>query len=339
MWRFIKVCVLLCSLGACSSSAESAAGAVADPTSQRATDTAGSSDSLPTDTLAADTLAADTLALDTAAQPSCNGSPLLCDRPLNQVAFAASHNAMSAADEGWGFANQPHGMIRQLDDGIRALLIDLHPYDLDDGKMPLGETALCHGFCALGSLRWSEATAQIAGWLSANPRELLVFIVEDHVPVAAIASGLDQAGLISRVYAHPPGAAWPSLGQLIDQGKNLVIMTESSPQPGAPPWQHGYHDILFDNPYAAEKVQDFSCELLRGKPDHALALINHFLTKGLEKHDALAQLANTEEALWGQVDKCRKQWKRQINFVAVDWYTTGPLMSVVRRLNGLELAK
>lgn len=331
MWRFIRVCVLLCSLGACSSSAESAGDALADSSPSRASDTSSSTDTGPNDTLAADTLA-----LDTAAQPSCNGSPLLCDRPLDQVAFAASHNAMSAADEGWGFANQPHGMIRQLDDGIRALLIDLHPYDLDDGKMPLGETALCHGFCALGSLRWSEAAGQIAGWMAKNPREVLVFIVEDHVPVAAIASGLEQAGLIKRVYAHPPGAAWPSLGQLIDQGKTLVIMTESSPQPGAPPWQHGYHDILFDNPYAAEKVQDFSCEVLRGKPGHALALVNHFLTKGLEKHDALAQLANTEEVLWGQVDNCRKQWKCQINFVAVDWYTTGPLFSVVRRLNGLE---
>lgn len=332
MWRFIRVCVLLCSLGACASSAESAAGAAPDNALATATDTLSATDASGL----ADTTPSDTNPSDTVPPPSCNGSPLLCDRPLDQVAFAASHNAMSAADEGWGFANQPHGMIRQLDDGIRALLIDLHPYDLDDGKMPIGETALCHGFCALGSLRWSEATAQIAGWMAKNPRELLVFVVEDHVPVAAIGSGLEQAGLINRVYAHPPGAAWPSLGQLIEQGKTLVVMTESSPQPGAPPWQHGYHDILFDNPYAAEKVQDFSCEVLRGKPGHALALVNHFLTKGLEKHDALAKLANTEEVLWWHVDNCRKLWKHQINFVAVDWYTTGPLFSVVRRLNGLE---
>ena len=55
----------------------------------------------------------------------CNGHDELCDRPLNEVAFAASHNAMSAASEpGWFFASHTTGIREQLEYGMRALLID-----------------------------------------------------------------------------------------------------------------------------------------------------------------------------------------------------------------------
>ena len=57
----------------------------------------------------------------------CNGFAELCDRPLNEVAFPAAHNAMSAAKlSGWYQPNQRNDIRRQLDDGIRAFLIDSH---------------------------------------------------------------------------------------------------------------------------------------------------------------------------------------------------------------------
>jgi hypothetical protein len=57
----------------------------------------------------------------------CNGSAKLCDRPLADVALPAAHNAMSAADvPGFFFPNQDHGIPKQLDDGVRGLLIDAH---------------------------------------------------------------------------------------------------------------------------------------------------------------------------------------------------------------------
>jgi hypothetical protein len=58
---------------------------------------------------------------------TCNGFAQLCDKPLNQVAFAATHNSMSAARRrGWFFANQDGGITEQLDYGFRGLLIDTH---------------------------------------------------------------------------------------------------------------------------------------------------------------------------------------------------------------------
>lgn len=266
---------------------------------------------------------------------SCNGSPLLCDRPLDQVAFAAAHNAMSAADASWALPNHPHGMVKQLDFGIRAFLIDLHSYDVEDGVMAKGETALCHGYCMLGAQKWSDATAEINAWLTQHPREVIAFMIEDYVPIEKVADGLASAGMLQRVYAHPVGQGWPTLNQLIAKDKRVVLMTQSAPKAGAPPWQHGYHDILFDNPYAAEKVGDFSCAVLRGSPGHGLSQLNHFLTVGLQHHQGLSEQANTLQVLGGQAQKCRKQWGRQVNFVAVDWYTAGALLQVVQELNGL----
>ena len=57
----------------------------------------------------------------------CNGSADLCDRTLDRVAFVGTHNSMAAEGEpGWLFAAQDAGIGPQLDDGVRALLIDTH---------------------------------------------------------------------------------------------------------------------------------------------------------------------------------------------------------------------
>ena len=58
---------------------------------------------------------------------SCNGSAAACGRRLDQVVFPATHNSFAAAEEpGWFFANQRYGIERQLRDGIRGFLIDVH---------------------------------------------------------------------------------------------------------------------------------------------------------------------------------------------------------------------
>jgi hypothetical protein len=56
-----------------------------------------------------------------------NGFAALCDRPLNEVAFAGAHNSMSAATSpGWLFAENDYGIPAQLDYGVRAQLWKSH---------------------------------------------------------------------------------------------------------------------------------------------------------------------------------------------------------------------
>ena len=61
------------------------------------------------------------------APAACNGYAELCAKRIDEIAFPATHNSMSAAQEpGWFLPNQRYGIARQLDDGIRGLLIDTH---------------------------------------------------------------------------------------------------------------------------------------------------------------------------------------------------------------------
>jgi len=76
--------------------------------------------------------------------PSCNGSKTLCSRPLNEVIFPGTHNSYAASTEpGWYFASQTYPIARQLHDGIRAFLIDIHygVYDPATGRVRTDLTA------------------------------------------------------------------------------------------------------------------------------------------------------------------------------------------------------
>ena len=78
----------------------------------------------------------------TAAAPAdgpCNGRAELCDRPLDRVALAATHNSMSVPLPGWYSAMQERPIADQLADGIRGLLIDTHYADkLARGRLRTG---------------------------------------------------------------------------------------------------------------------------------------------------------------------------------------------------------
>lgn len=67
-------------------------------------------------------------AIGPVATNACNGHVELCGRRYDQVAFPATHNSMSSADEdGWFLAEQPTGVLGQLAAGIRVFLIDTWP--------------------------------------------------------------------------------------------------------------------------------------------------------------------------------------------------------------------
>ena len=108
---------------------------------------------------------------------ACNGDTTLCDRPYDEVAYATTHNAFSALDDGFDplVANQTPGMRQQLVDGVRGLMLDTH-YDL-------GSTWLCHAFCSLGAQELGridlvEGLGWIDAYLRAHPDAIVTIIFE-----------------------------------------------------------------------------------------------------------------------------------------------------------------
>ena len=74
---------------------------------------------------------------------ACNGHAELCDRPYDDVTYAATHNSMSSPDVVPVWPEHDGGLTEQLDAGVRALLIDTHhwpPLESAQQLVDVGQT-------------------------------------------------------------------------------------------------------------------------------------------------------------------------------------------------------
>lgn len=259
---------------------------------------------------------------------ACNGDPALCERSFDQVAFACTHNSFAASEDGFPpiNANQNYGLSRQLEDGVRCMMLDV----TDDA----GASALCHGPCSLGSLDHVEQLLEIAGFLDANPDELLTLIYEDTLSVERIVADLEEVGLSARVFTHAPGEPWPTLAAMIDADTRLVVTAENGGPP--PAWFHHVWDLTWDTPYSYKSAAEFSCALNRGSLDNDLFLVNHWVSTAIDTpSETDAKMVNAFDVLHGRAAQCQAETGRLPNFLAVDFYDHGDLFAAVRALNGL----
>ena len=259
-----------------------------------------------------------------ASEDECNGSRALCARRYDQVAYATTHNAMSSADQQWFQPNQQHPIRRQLEDGVRALMVDTH-YGGD-------QVLLCHGLCATGSTPLADALAVIRRFLHDNPREVVTLLVEDHVSAADTAAVFGRAGLLGTVTTHRPGAPWPTLREMIASGERLVVFAEKGG--GSPAWYHDLWEQAWETPYSFGGAGDFSCAKNRGTAGAPLFVLNHFITRVFPSPGA-AREVNGGAVLGARARQCARESGRLPNFVAVDFYATGDLLRVVDALNGV----
>jgi hypothetical protein len=221
-----------------------------------------------------------------ATSETCNGFAELCSRPLNDVAFAATHNSMASVTiPTWNFGQQDGTIADQLTYGVRGLLIDTYYGESSGGRVrtdlaslpkratavqEIGEPAvnaaerlrarigptgtgkrgiyLCHGFCELGAVSLDSALADIRSYLVANPGAVVMIINQDEgVTPVDIERAFDRAGLLDIVYRGPLGP-FPTLAEMVKSGQRLVVMAENDA--GDVPWYHlAYAKGLQETPF------------------------------------------------------------------------------------------
>lgn len=260
----------------------------------------------------------------------CNGHEALCDRRLDEVAFATTHNAMSSEDEGFIGPNQHHALWRQLGDGVRGFMLDA--WSEADGSV-----SLCHGSCAFGRRPLVDGLRDLRLFLDCHPHDVAVIIFEAHAPHEAVAEAFEESGLAR--YLHTPsgapsaGYAWPTLRELIGRGERLVVFTDDTA--ADEPWHLHTYDWAWENPYAAASPEELSCAEDRGSRDRSLWVFNHFLTSPIARPD-LAEQINHDPLFTERVERCRAEASGDLpNFVTVDFYDIGDVLSVVDALNGV----
>ena len=258
-------------------------------------------------------------------EEACNGHAELCDRPLDQVTLAGTHNSMSNAEAGWLPPYQQYGLSRQLEDGVRALMLDTYEWE--------GEAVLCHNDCDLGSQSLAEGLGEIASFLAANPNEVVLIIFQDSLSVEGTVAVLEEVGLDDTVWTWDGATVpLPTLRELIDAGHRLIVSAEFSGPP--PDWYHSAWDLIFDTPYDFASAEEFSCALSRGDEANPLFLVNHWVSLPWPSEEASASV-NTEGVLGERAASCAELGGRPVDILAVDFYAVGDLFTVVDDLNSL----
>jgi hypothetical protein len=304
------------------------------------------------------------------ADVGCNGHIELCDKPLDEVVFAGTHNSMAASWQGFLVPSQRGGIGAQLANGVRAFLLDLHygahVHDLvrtdlrSEAKTTLGwanlsaderaatenvlalasgvppdaerKVYLCHLKCELGATPAVEELRELHDYLRENPNEVVVLVLEDFVdPVDGVAV-LERSGLAKHAWSWEPGEPVPTLGDMIQRGKNVLVLVENDG--GAEPWYIPAYNILQDTPYRFEEQRDFSCALGRGDATNPLFLVNHWITADPPDPNMAAEV-NARDVLLARAEACDSEHGHMPNIIAVDFYGTGDLFDVVDVLNGV----
>lgn len=253
----------------------------------------------------------------------CNGHEALCDRPYDQVAFPAAHNAMSSEEEGWIPPNQGYRLWRQLEDGVRGFLLDTYEKD--------GETLLCHSICPLGSRPFVDALIDLRTFMECHPAEVIALVLESYIDEARTEAAFEAAGLMPMLHAQTLGEPWPTLRAMIESGRRMVVFTQSADV--TLPWHHYAWDHGFDNDYANTTPSDLNCDVNRGRGDNAIFMLNHFLTAPVAMR-SLAEMVNFDPFFLAQAQRCQAERGHIPNLVTVDFYEVGDLLTVVDALNG-----
>ena len=286
---------------------------------------------------------------------ACNGHSQLCDRQLNEVVFAGTHNSMSSADRGWIWPEHDRGIAAQLDAGIRLLLIDAHYWeDADDvlsalARLPDPPSSavvdvvtrfveprpgafLCHRLCRLGATPLVDGLQEINRFMARNPDEVIVVFVEDHVTSRDFEIAMGRADLLDDVYVHDPDAGWPTLGEMIDNQQRLFVLAERTGPP--PSWFHHGFELVQDTPYEFSGVADFSCAHNRGHTDNSLFLMNHWIDRTAPSR-ADANAANDRRVIVDRAHRCADERGLAPNLIAVNFASIGGLLGAVDELNGV----
>ncbi len=238
----------------------------------------------------------------------------------------------------------PERKVYEQEIGPQALDAALRIRDrlVDSSVVGERKVYLCHRFCELGAIPIDQAFREYRDFLAANPDEILVIVIEDYVAPEDIESAVESSGLIDYVYKGPLGPPWPTLGEMAESNGRVLMMAENDAGGGSIPWYHeAYEGPVQETPFTFKepplltkpKNLDDSCEPNRGTKNATLFLLNHWIETAPAPRPTNAQKVNTREALSRRIRRCEKLRGLPVGLIAVDFYRTGGLFEVARKLN------
>jgi len=228
---------------------------------------------------------------------------------------------------------------------VDALRIAYGATDDENGVIPFN-----HAILDPSARPLSAVFTEVGSFLTKNRHEIVTLILEDFTNNrSAIASAVHLGGIYSYVHTQPIDKPWPTIGQMINDNKRLVIFVrsenEQSPKENYP-WLHDLWSFAWDTKWDFKKVNDFKhdCVPNRGVqafatrnagPCNKLFIVYHFITPLTGGSKQWASRANRTAILEPRLRSLWKQTGHIPNFIQVDFfeYPRNDIFTVVNRMN------
>jgi hypothetical protein len=268
-------------------------------------------------------------ARDAAPVSVCNGHKELCGRAYDQVAFPGTHGSYADTSEGFRAPDQTYPVARQLADGIRVLHFEVHVYD--------GGVYVCHSICQIGSKLFADEMHSVDAFLTANPGEVVTLLLERSdatITADDIGNAMKASGLEPFMRVQAVGAAWPTLGEMIQKGERLVALLDDTTGSSSP-WLLPRWQLTWETPWDNEVPADFGrCDADRGMMGDGVYVVDTYMEDVPIQSAAHAALVNYDPFLVDRLLFCKRATSTLPNFAMVNFYEVSDIFSVVDVLNG-----
>ncbi|XP_059447608.1 PI-PLC X domain-containing protein At5g67130-like isoform X2 [Corylus avellana] len=267
--------------------------------------------------------------------------------PFNKYAYLTTHNSFSITGEPshagvprHTFSNQDDTITQQLNNGVRALMLDTYDF--------MGDIWLCHSFkgkChAFTAFRPAVDTLkEVEMFLRANPSEIITLILEDHVESPNGLMNVFSTSELTKYWfpvSNMPqdGQDWPLVKDMVAKNHRLIVFTSKKHKQESEGIAYQWN-YMVENQHGFGGLHQDSC-LNRGESaslndkTKSLVLVNYFPSipiKEITCKDNSLDLLNKLQTCYIAAGN------RWANFVAVDFYKRsdgGGAFLAVDRLNG-----
>jgi hypothetical protein len=269
----------------------------------------------------------------------CQGLMNTCDLRIDEMFFAAMHNANND-DNKWN-SNHKEPLEEALNEGFRAFYLDV--------CICRGKVVFCHGNCFYaGQQDPTEVFTNVNRFLTNNPSELVIFNFEmsfgTPTPMDIWNLMVKVNGLKAKSYIHD-GGRWPKVKDLLDDGKQIISFKHNggnclnTSSNGCTPYIQEFFKYTVGTNYDFNSIAEIenaqeSCIGHRGIIyNREFFAINNFVTSGIRPHENHSEELNKYSFAKKRIKTCEKIMEMKANFLAVDFWHHGHVPHIAREIN------
>lgn len=195
------------------------------------------------------------------------------------------------------------------------------------------EVFLCHTVCELGATRFTETLTTMRAYLRAHPSTVLMLILENYVTDEDLQTAFASTKMEDYAVTLKRGEPLPTLQQLLDDDKHLVVFTEEPPT-GAVPWLNDAFTFIQDTPLGNRSADQLAtkCTRYRGGADSPFLMLNNWVER-FPPSPTANRPAQTTDFLNARIARCAQKRDMPVSLIATDFYEQGDLVAVARAHN------